>query len=321
MSGLKALNAKQAGLATLMSAIVLLMVISMISVYTARVSVTEQKISSNQYRSQQAFEAAEAGLNSAIYNLNMDIVHRALCVGSEIETSGICKGHSAGTGVGTEADFTGEQALVSLQANKTGDFSLTFSKNPDNDNIVNFSVYGYASDNPRQDEAPNQILRQSLLMRPVLNYHPPAPLIARSTLTLRSPTMITNKDIDSLAAFWSGGAAILLGLPMVDVVSTNGLETGGYYQNDDVLAGLDRGNPSGSPAKPNKFFENFFSDTFVNLKNRSLKLVCRTGCDETDLSGLFDMSGNPLGNHIIWVDANAGSGFEKLSVNNAIDLG
>ena len=56
----------QKGAATLVMSLVLLTLITMVSVYTSRTILLEQKISANDFRERQAFEAAESGLATAI---------------------------------------------------------------------------------------------------------------------------------------------------------------------------------------------------------------------------------------------------------------
>lgn len=56
----------QRGVATLLVSLVVLTTITFISLYTARTVLMEQKISTNEYRSRLAFEAAEAGIERAI---------------------------------------------------------------------------------------------------------------------------------------------------------------------------------------------------------------------------------------------------------------
>lgn len=61
---------KQAGAATLVMVMVLFFIISLVAAYTSRNLIFEQRTSANQYRSTQALEAAEAGLEWAISMLN-----------------------------------------------------------------------------------------------------------------------------------------------------------------------------------------------------------------------------------------------------------
>ena len=61
---------RQRGAATLIVVMLLFFIISMVAAYTSRNLIFEQRTSANQYRSTQAFEAAEAGLEWAVAQLN-----------------------------------------------------------------------------------------------------------------------------------------------------------------------------------------------------------------------------------------------------------
>ena len=65
------LHRHQRGAATLVVVMVLFFIISLVAAYTSRNMIFEQRTSSNQYRSSQALEAAEAGLEWAITMLNL----------------------------------------------------------------------------------------------------------------------------------------------------------------------------------------------------------------------------------------------------------
>lgn len=62
--------AKQQGFAILAMAIMLLMVITIVAIYSSKVVVREHQLDRNVYRSGQAFEAAQAGLDYALVYLN-----------------------------------------------------------------------------------------------------------------------------------------------------------------------------------------------------------------------------------------------------------
>lgn len=59
-------DSKQQGAATLVVAVVLLVIVLGISFFTAEVVITEKKITANEYRAKQAFHAAQAGLDYGI---------------------------------------------------------------------------------------------------------------------------------------------------------------------------------------------------------------------------------------------------------------
>lgn len=58
--------ARQNGMATIASALVLLVLVTMVIFYTSRTILLEQKITANDFRTKQAFEAAESGLQIAL---------------------------------------------------------------------------------------------------------------------------------------------------------------------------------------------------------------------------------------------------------------
>ncbi|CAD5372084.1 PilX_N domain-containing protein [Rubrivivax sp. A210] len=62
--------ARQGGAATLIVVMLLFFIMSMVAAYTSRNLIFEQRTSANQYRSSQAFESAEAGMEWALAQLN-----------------------------------------------------------------------------------------------------------------------------------------------------------------------------------------------------------------------------------------------------------
>jgi PilX N-terminal len=76
----------QTGAATLVVVMVLFFIISLVAAYTSRNLIFEQRTSANQYRSTQALEAAEAGLEWAVSMLNFGRIDTS-CVGSTDPTN------------------------------------------------------------------------------------------------------------------------------------------------------------------------------------------------------------------------------------------
>ena len=64
--GTEPLRSRQTGAVTLVMSIVLLILTSMVAAYTGSAVIFERKVSANEYRSSQAFEAAESGLTEAL---------------------------------------------------------------------------------------------------------------------------------------------------------------------------------------------------------------------------------------------------------------
>ena len=71
------LRRQRRGAATLVVVMVLFFIVALVSAYTSRNLIFEQRASTNQYRSTQAFEAAEAGLEWALTMLNSGRINAA----------------------------------------------------------------------------------------------------------------------------------------------------------------------------------------------------------------------------------------------------
>ncbi|TNG02135.1 MAG: hypothetical protein EP297_01520, partial [Gammaproteobacteria bacterium] len=67
------LKSQQRGAMSLLISLVILVLITFVSLYTAHTVSMEQKITGNEFRSRQSFEAAEAGLRGALTYLRNGI--------------------------------------------------------------------------------------------------------------------------------------------------------------------------------------------------------------------------------------------------------
>lgn len=297
-------NSKQSGMATMMISVVLLTSIGLMSVYSAQVGVMEQKISANHYRSTQAFEAAQAGMDNVVQSVDAQIVN-AITQQNVDEFAAFSQyGKTL-----TSLSQGGSQSL--------GRYELTLAQNAGDSNLVEVTLMGYAGDNSEPGAIPNQIIRQRLFRTPMLTAPPPAPLIARGSITIDGDVSVANKEKDSLISSWSGGATAI-GTATIDVTSSDGQTDGGYSQNHAALANLDN----------DGMFENFFSETRARLKNRSKIVDCVGGCDQTNLSTLVKTNGTPKGSNIIWVDAktepldpNNPATYDKLVIGSNFNMG
>ena len=64
-------RSRQQGLSTLLIAILLLAIVTIITIFAARFGIFEQRMSSNDYRYKMAFQASEAGLNQSMEFIRM----------------------------------------------------------------------------------------------------------------------------------------------------------------------------------------------------------------------------------------------------------
>ena len=65
------LRSRQRGLSTLLIAILLLAIVTIMTIFAARFGIFEQRISANDYRYKMAFQASEAGLNQSMEFIKM----------------------------------------------------------------------------------------------------------------------------------------------------------------------------------------------------------------------------------------------------------
>ena len=77
---------QQRGAATLVSAVILLVLMTLVTFFANRNIVFERKTAANQYRSTKALEAAEAGIEWALANLNSSRKITAACATSTVAT-------------------------------------------------------------------------------------------------------------------------------------------------------------------------------------------------------------------------------------------
>ena len=299
---------KQTGMATLMISVILLTSIGLMSIYSAQVSVMEQKISANYYRSTQAFESGQAGLDNVIQNLNAQIVD-AIAAGGD-ENTVFAEADKSLVQLSNSTGTTGGQSIGSYQLTVTNNVMVNEVVDS---NLVEITLAGFSGDNNAADAIPNEVIKQRLFRTPILNGAPPAPLIAKGDITLNGSVSIENKEEDSLAASWSGGATSI-GTANIDVTSNDGSTVGGYSENQAALAGLG-----------DDMFGNFFSESQQSLKNRSKVVSCNggSGCSQSNLSTVINTDGTPKGSNIVWVDAKnvnaegVTTGYDKLVIGGS----
>ena len=172
---------RQMGIATLSISMMLLFIITIASLSTARISITEQLVSNNLYREKQAFEAAQASLEAALDNLKQSLSKTPLA-------STIAGGGSSKLNNGAAYSYTYQVIDINQ------------------DNIsVNIIATGY-SDNG----SGTRTVQQSAHFIPPLINTPIAPLTSRDSIWV-SGVNITNTIAAPLAH--SGGPITIIASP------------------------------------------------------------------------------------------------------------
>jgi len=306
------LNKNQFGGTTLLMSLLLVITMGLITVYSAQITMTEQKISGNHYRAKQGFEAAQAGLNAVISRLNVTFVNNALLGGLSADMSNFTRANIQLPTLSKAGNMDNSQDI--------GSYTVKLErKNPLYPDLITITVSGFSGDN--QSTYPNRIISQNVTPISIIAYKPPTPLIAHGNIDIGGNVSLTNKtnspDGDLPKAIWSGGKTKIDPegeAAYIDVVSQDGTLNGGsgIYEQDAELNNLES----------NKFFENFFTENKQRIRAKSTFIDCSSGCSGTDL-----MKSNPDGikspvSQIIWVETtNPDSTPGVLKISDAITLG
>ncbi|MGV6826834.1 MAG: PilX N-terminal domain-containing pilus assembly protein [bacterium] len=231
---------KQRGVAALVTTVVLLLVITLITLYTANTMVFEQKVSANFYRSQQALVAAQAGLDEAIKHFNEY---------NEADASPNTPGTFVDDLVYTDGGYDVTFCSVSTDAALT-----TFLDDPENCTALNsFAIsaadwtrtdgdpsveryqIGIVSVGKGDDETSRRVVSTLAAGGPILNSggSPAQPITAVGTVAITGNITVFNRYLN--ANVWSGGTT---------GTGSNSVES---YINDGTLE-TDRSDPSYSRA-------------------------------------------------------------------------
>ncbi|QDP02032.1 PilX N-terminal domain-containing pilus assembly protein [Thalassotalea sp. PS06] len=191
---LKKHKSKQRGMAVLVMSIVLMILVSMVSIYLARAVLFEQKIVNNDFRGKATFEAAEAGLAIAL---------EYLADGIDRDNDGIIDPvfDSNSDGIGDSASGTVGTANVTVSVTDitTGELSSL--------RVVSQAV--------SDDQSSTKTVTVTMQSLDPLPNHPDNPLTTRSSLDVNGSATIHNPEGHS--TIWSGGD--------VDIGSNNSTAT------------------------------------------------------------------------------------------------
>ncbi len=304
---------KQHGMATLLMSMVMIFTVSMISIYAAQIGVTEQKISSNHYRNKQAFEAAQAGLDIALSQLNFEALS-ALITDNNPSLEHVAL-------IAELDDYVGINSTLTNAAGTfiTGRYRLRLARvaGAANNDILVFTSYGYVND--VTPEADNSNANQTITMKlkksqPAGFTPPPANFVALGDVHLGgnngSKQNLYNTTGDPMATVWASGA--VSGTASYTTMHVdNGYETdpqNGIYQNHtdlQIIAAI-----ADADVRGETLFQNFFGLSKSQMKSQATVVDCFVACKKADLEDL----GFPK---IVWVDAyDAATGtYKTLDIN------
>ncbi len=173
-------RSRQTGAATLAMSVVLLLLITMVSMYTSRTVIMEKRISANDFRARQAFEAAESGLQIAI-------AYIAESGGADKDQDG-----NIDPVFDTDADGVGNVNTMTFGDNSSVTVTVTGA----------FPQYQIRAVGVSDDRTATQTVRSIGSTTDALPNVPDNPLTTKSAITFNGSATIHNPEGHS--TIWSG---------------------------------------------------------------------------------------------------------------------
>jgi PilX N-terminal len=272
--------------------LVLLFLITMVSVYTARTVLLEQKVAGNEFRAHQAFEAAESGLITAIsYLTTVD--------GWDKDDDGVID-----PVFDTDADGIGDTNSATFDDNTSVTVTITGA----------FPAFNIQSVGISDDLTASRTIRQLVGALDALPHAPDTPLTTRGTVTVDGSATIYNPEGHS--TIWSGsdvelGANNSTATNIADPADPGypgcmdvSMTCGTTRSSSKVAVGLDviEHDSSLSNLTGDQMFRNFFGTSMQNYHDSRVTLEVAPG----NANNLASHPANPgvhLGvGEVIWID-------------------
>lgn len=268
----------QRGVATLSTALILLLAITLMTFSAARVGVVEQQIAANDYRARQALHAAEGGLERAVYRSN------AVTPVLSTEYADVLPGSTTTTTPCTVAGICYSYIYTSVLA-------------PTSSALLRVTATGYSDDGSARKTVVQYIKKYSLLQRlPSDSVKTAGSYISNSNAidiinNIKPNTIVAGGSVDT------GGKTI---------TSVNGVAGAG------IVAGSTTPGITGAvdtAAEQEIFFQSVFGTSSAEVKSASLPINCAGACAALSNTGTT-FSGQTITNYgtpqspSIWVTGN-----------------
>ena len=272
---------KQSGVATFFIVMILAMVASIVAISSVDSQLSKQMIASNTLRENQAFEAAEAGLEYGIAHLKDN--HLTILVDADNN--------------GEIEAYSNAQTMNVPQANGTS-YSITYTNPfPFNFELIEVSSTGVSSDGQISQTVSQQVRKVNYLQAV-----PPAGFIAKGDVAMGGNMTITNTETGK--TILSGGSVSLSGS-----AETNGGSISSDKKN--INSDVTQNDSSIASLSGDAFFMTYFSMSKSQVKENAD--VVYTNSSNTNYSSLL----NGVTNKVIWIDQSTG-GTARLSGNATI---
>lgn len=271
----------QCGYALLVTAMFIMLGIALTGLIVVRSISFERKMQTQDLRSHQAFQAAEAGIEFGIAYLNVN--KSTILIPASGNNSVIASYNNVLTN------------NVSFANNTT--FTITYS-NPVASDFTKILITSVGS---ADDGMATSTIKQIVRFSSLISLNAPAPLVTRGSVDLSGNLDIDNATTGLITGttpttIWSGGSVSLKG--SASTYATGGIVSDKNAINVDVI----QNDSNLSNMTSDAFFQTFFQTTMANAKNNSN--VVYTNYVSTNYSTLLD---GVVGKSI-WIDQLGGSG-------------
>lgn len=272
---------KQQGAATLIITIIALFTITMIVLFAGNFGIMQQKTTTNLYNNNQAYEAAEAGLEFAIPYLQKN------------QTT-ILANKSGGH---LSPPYSDSNTTNVTLANSSK-YSIVYS-NPtaNNYNLIKITVTGTSADG-----SATRVISQLVQYGGNLGTVPTSPVVSQGTVNLGGNSSIVNKENNSTIV--SGTGVSLAGS------SSTTTATGGSTPNN-MGGDITQNSTALNSQTPSDLFASYFGVSSSVFKNNVTNYYSNSA--NTNYSSLL----NGMAGNTIWIDQTAGN----ATINGTVTIG
>lgn len=257
---------KTRGAATLLITVILLTAAVLIMLFASHFSALEQKTASNQYTNDQAYEAAEAGLEFAIPYLNQN---GATIIASPVN--------------GFIIYGPANSAITNVALANGSKYSIVYT----NPTANNFDLIQITSTGVSADGTATRVVKQQVQKRPLANGAPINPLSLIGAASLGGNSKVIN--LNSNVTIRSGSTVTIRG-SATTTAQSGGSSAGSVGPDVQQNLGAYQG------ITPDQFFMTFFGSTASTIENSVQIFYPSTSTTNygTALDGLLNTS--------VWID-------------------
>lgn len=250
-------RSSQQGMATLLTAVVLLIAVLGVTFIMSDVIIREKQLVANEYRAKQAFQVAQGGIDYAVAYVRLN--------DDQDNDGNLDALASAALGVGW---YEASLAEISL---------------PDDEHLLRITAHGHSDDDSVQ-----RTLIQTFAYLPILPNPPEAPLVARGTVSTTGNLSVTN-NFENLtvwtgddASAW-GSANTYINIDGIDdqLSTTKNTQGPDVVDGDENLAGVTE----------DQLIQNFFGTNWAGLASMGSSLA-ELPADKSLAQGVYHTDGD-----------------------------